>query len=148
MTTLPTSGARFGSRSPTRQTRPARRQSWGPTKRAETRIHRAGIHRARIDRTRVRQDGARHARARQAAAERNTDNVEFHQADAENLPIAEEAIDVALINGIFNLNHERDAILLELYRVLRQGGAVYAAELILQESLSAETCNSSGNWFA
>lgn len=87
-------------------------------------------------------------RALQAATEAGTHNVEFYQADAENLPIGEGVIDIALVNGIFNLNLKRDAIFLELARVVRQDGAVYAAELILKEPLSPEIQASETDWFA
>ena len=88
------------------------------------------------------------ARARQAAVELGVRNVEFYQADAEKLPIEDGLIDVALANGIFNLNPERGAIFGELARAVRQGGAVYAAELILQEPLPPEIQASEANWFA
>ncbi|MFQ5852352.1 MAG: methyltransferase domain-containing protein [Candidatus Binatia bacterium] len=88
------------------------------------------------------------ARARRAAAEAGVDNAEFHQADAENLPIKDGLIDVTLVNGIFNLNPRRDAIFRELARVTRQGGAVYAAELILHEPLPRELQENENNWFA
>lgn len=88
------------------------------------------------------------ARARQAAVELGVRNVEFYQADAEKLPIEDGLIDVALANGIFNLNPEREAIFDELARVVREGGAVYAAELILTEPLSPEVQASETNWFA
>ncbi len=87
-------------------------------------------------------------RARQAVAETGADNAEFYQADAENLPIGEGVVDIALVNGIFNLNPKRDAIFLDLARVVRQGGAVYAAELILREPLPPEIQDSEANWFA
>lgn len=87
-------------------------------------------------------------RARQAAAESGIANIEFRKADAEDLPIAESKIDVALVNGIFNLNPEREAIFRELARVLRPDGVVYAAELILREPLPAEVRNNPGNWFS
>ena len=88
------------------------------------------------------------ARARQAAAEAGMDNIEFHLADAENLPIPNGSIDIALLNGIFNLNPMRDAIFRELGRVMRRDGAVYAAELILKEPLPTESCSLASNWFA
>jgi len=88
------------------------------------------------------------ARARQAAAECGIGNVEFHQADAENMPIADGSIDIALVNGIFNLNPDREAIFRELSRVLRPDGIVYAAELILREPLPAEITNNPGSWFS
>lgn len=88
------------------------------------------------------------ARAREAAVELGVRNVEFYQADAEKLPIGDGLIDVALANGIFNLNPEREAIFGELARAVRQGGAVYAAELILQEPLPPDVKDNETNWFA
>jgi arsenite methyltransferase len=88
------------------------------------------------------------ARARQAAAEFGAGNIEFHQADAEDLPIDDGSIEVALVNGIFNLNPEREKIFHELARVLRPNGVIYAAELILREPLPEEVRNKPGNWFS
>ena len=87
-------------------------------------------------------------RARQGAAETGTDNVEFYRADADDLTIEDGQVDVAIVNGIFNLNPEREAIFRELARVVRPGGAVYAAELILREPLSPVVKQSETNWFA
>ncbi len=88
------------------------------------------------------------ARARQAAAECATGNIQFCHADAGRLPIVSGSIDVALVNGIFNLNPGREAIFRELARVVRSGGSVYAAELILKEPLPAEVRNDASSWFA
>src|SRR3990172_3531510 len=88
------------------------------------------------------------ARARQGAVELGVRNVEFSLADAEKLPIEDSSIDVALANGIFNLNPEREAIFRELARAVRQGGAVYAAELILEEPLPPDVKDNETNWFA
>lgn len=88
------------------------------------------------------------ARARQAVEEVGIDNVEYRHADAEKLPIEDGLTDVALVNGIFNLNPKRDAIFRELVRVVRKGGALYAAELMLREPLPPEIKNSETDWFA
>ncbi len=88
------------------------------------------------------------ARARQAAAEVNLNNIEFRQADAENLFLEDDSIDVALVNGIFNLNPTRDLIFHELARVVRPGGVVYGAEIILCESLPPDEQVDESNWFA
>jgi ubiquinone/menaquinone biosynthesis C-methylase UbiE len=87
-------------------------------------------------------------RARQGAAEIGLDNVEFYQAEADNLAVEDGGIDVALVNGVFNLNPERDAIFRELARVVRPDGVVYAAELILRGPLPPEVEASIINWFA
>lgn len=88
------------------------------------------------------------ARAQQAATEVGADNMEFRRADAENIPLEADTIDVALVNGIFNLNPARDLIFAELARVVRPSGVVYAAEIILCEPLPPETQASETNWFA
>jgi arsenite methyltransferase len=86
-----------------------------------------------------------HARrgAREAAAE----NVIFCRADAERLPLPDASVDLALVNGIFNLNPARECIFHELARVVRRGAAVYSAELILSAALPPEQQNTA-NWFA
>jgi len=91
---------------------------------------------------------ARLVRGRQALAETGLGHVALCQADAECLPVQQQSIDVAMVNGIFNLNPARDTIFRELARVVRRGGAVYAAELILQAPLSAEIQDSATDWFA
>jgi hypothetical protein len=48
----------------------------------------------------------------------------------------------------FNLNPSRDAIFRELARVVRRGGMVFAAELILSRPLPPEARASETNWFA
>ncbi len=71
-------------------------------------------------------------RARRAASEAGIDNVVFCRGDAERLPMEDGGVDVALVNGIFNLNPARGAIFRELGRVVRPGGEAYTAELILR----------------
>ena len=86
-------------------------------------------------------------RARQAAATCGLD-ITFCLGDAESLPLETDSIDLALVNGIFNLNPARAAIFAELARVVRPGGAVYAAELILSESIPRTGQPSDAEWFA
>jgi len=73
--------------------------------------------------------------------------VAWCRASAEALPLADASVDVALVNGIFNLNPGRDAIFGELARVVRPGGRVYAAELVLRGPLP-EAERTDDNWFA
>ena len=87
-------------------------------------------------------------RARAAAASAGVRNAVFCQADAERLPLAAGSVDVALVNGIFNLNPARDAILGELGRVVRPGGTLFAAELLLEQPLPPDVRADEANWFA
>jgi len=86
--------------------------------------------------------------ARRAAVEAGLSRILFCEAAAEKLPLRDASVDVVLVNGIFNLNPAREAIFRELARVLRPGGTLFAAELILSEPLPAEVCASESNWFA
>ncbi len=87
-------------------------------------------------------------RARSAAIAVGAMNVVFAQAEAERLPLNDGVIDVALVNGIFNLNPARTAIFRELARCIRPGGRLYGAELILREPLPPEARENASNWFA
>jgi arsenite methyltransferase len=87
-------------------------------------------------------------RARAAADEGHADNVTFEKADAERLPISDGSINIALVNGIFNLNLARESIFRELARVLGPGGMAYAAELILAGPLPPEIKHNEADWFA
>jgi len=87
-------------------------------------------------------------RARGAVQEAAIQNASFEQADAEHLPLGPASVDVALVNGIFNLNPAREAIFRELARVLRPGGLVYAAELLLASPLPANVRQTDADWFA
>ena len=88
------------------------------------------------------------ARAHAAVAEAGARNLDVCRAEAERLPVRDGSIDVALVNGIFNLNPARAAILSELARVVRPAGAVFVAELILREPLPPTTRFSQADWFA
>jgi len=87
-------------------------------------------------------------RARQAVKEAALQNVDVSIGDAEKLPVESGSIDVAIINGIFNLNPVRKAIFGELARVVRSNGRVYAAELILREPLPENERRDISNWFS
>jgi ubiquinone/menaquinone biosynthesis C-methylase UbiE len=87
-------------------------------------------------------------RARAAKEVVNLPHLQFQQGDAECLLLADESIDVALVNGIFNLNPKRNEIFSELARVLRPHGRAYVAELILAGPPPEGNHASESNWFA
>jgi ubiquinone/menaquinone biosynthesis C-methylase UbiE len=88
------------------------------------------------------------SRARRAVAESGVVNVELRESDAERLPIGDGEVDVAIVNGIFNLNPARETIFRELARVIKPAGTLFAAELILLQPLPPETRASERDWFA
>jgi SAM-dependent methyltransferase len=88
------------------------------------------------------------SRAQGAASAMRVTNVEFWLGDAEAIPAATGSFDVALVNGIFNLNQTRRKIFSELVRVVRTGGQVFAAELVLKGPLPADVRATEADWFA
>jgi len=87
-------------------------------------------------------------RARQAKQFEDLPQLEFRQADGERVPMGDETLDIALVNGIFNLNPGRKEIFAELARVVRRSGLVYAAELILAAPLSEQERTDESSWFS
>ena len=88
------------------------------------------------------------ARAQRAASLVSWRNIHYAQASAEDLPLKSSSIDVALVNGLFNLNPARGVIFQELARVVRPGGSVFAAELILKEAAPKGESDDLDDWFA
>jgi SAM-dependent methyltransferase len=88
------------------------------------------------------------SRARIAARKSGASNAYFIQSAAESLPLADASVDLAMVNGIFNLNPFRAQIFMELARVVRSGGTVAGAELILREALPNELKTGDANWFS
>ncbi len=88
------------------------------------------------------------ARAQRAAVEHGVSNVELHTAQAQELPLESGTFDVALVNGLFNLNPDRLGVFRELSRVLRPGGAVYASELVLVNDKSCSVSPTLESWFS
>jgi arsenite methyltransferase len=87
-------------------------------------------------------------RAKRAVDLSHARNVGPVKAAAEGLPLGDAAIDIALVNGIFNLNPARASVFRELARVVAPGGAVFAAELVLKEPLPVEVRQDEASWFA
>jgi len=87
-------------------------------------------------------------RARAAAETTGLANVEFIQAAADKVPLPDGSVDIALVNGIFNLNPKREELFRELARVVRRGGTVFAAELVLTGPVVPVAQPTEASWFA
>ena len=78
------------------------------------------------------------AKARAAAAELGVRNVEFVEAEAESLPFADGSFDVIISNGVIDLIPDKDAVFVELSRVLAPGGRIQIADVTIQNPVSEE----------
>lgn len=76
--------------------------------------------------------------AQRSVQEAQATQVTFLLADGEALPLAEASVDAAFANGSLNLVPDKDRVLAEIYRVLRPGGRLVLAELMVNGELPPE----------
>ena len=86
------------------------------------------------------------AAARRAVAEAEVQNVTLLEAPAEHIPLPQQSVDVALVNGLFNLAPGKDAVAMEVARVLRAGGRLLGAEIVLTDDRPPAELDLEG-WF-
>ncbi len=82
------------------------------------------------------------ARTREHAAAMGFGNVEVREALIEENPLPDDSVDVAISNGVLNLSTRKSRVLAETLRVLRPGGRVAIADLVLDEALPEDVLKS------
>jgi SAM-dependent methyltransferase len=63
------------------------------------------------------------------------DRIEVRRGLAEELPLESESADVAISNGVLNLSPDKLRFCREIYRVLRPGGRLYLADVVVHREL-------------
>jgi len=85
-------------------------------------------------------------RARRGAAEARLAQVRFEKADITALPLGPESVDIVISNGVINLLPDKTGVFNELYRVVRPGGRLQFADIVIETELSEDTRNNIDLW--
>jgi arsenite methyltransferase len=85
-------------------------------------------------------------KARRNASLLGLRNVEFLHAGIEKLPLSDGVVDVVTSNGVFNLCPDKPGVLAEAFRVLRPGGCLQMADILLHDDVTPEEVAHKGEW--
>lgn len=77
-------------------------------------------------------------RAKASAKQQGLENVEFHQATIDKLPLADSSVDCVISNCVINLVPDKGAVLREIARALKPGGRVAVSDIALKKPLPPE----------
>jgi SAM-dependent methyltransferase len=85
-------------------------------------------------------------KARCNAGTLDLNNVDFIECGIETVPLPDGSVDVVISNGVFNLCLDKPMVLAGTFRVLRLGGRLQMADILLHEDVPPEEVNRLGEW--
>src|SRR5205814_9347818 len=86
------------------------------------------------------------ALARENQHEAGVENVEFLKGEIENIPLADNSVDVIISNCVINLSADKDRVLREAFRVLKPGGRFAVSDVVVRGDVPDEVRKSVLLW--
>ncbi|MDR5693834.1 MAG: methyltransferase domain-containing protein [Armatimonadota bacterium] len=80
------------------------------------------------------------------ATEAGVQNVEWLHGEIEAIPLPNESVDVVISNGVVNLSPRKSRVFAEIFRILRPGGRMVVADIVVDKDLPTEILTSPAAW--
>lgn len=77
-------------------------------------------------------------KARAAADALGLTNVDVRDGFLEELPVADNSADIVISNGVLNLTPDKEAVMREVYRVLKPGGRFQVGDIVVHIDVPQE----------
>ena len=84
--------------------------------------------------------------ARENQRRAGVENVEFLKGEIENIPLADNSVDVIISNCVINLSADKDRVLREAFRVLKPGGRFAVSDVVVRGDVPDEVRKSVLLW--
>jgi ubiquinone/menaquinone biosynthesis C-methylase UbiE len=73
-------------------------------------------------------------------------NCEVKLAESESIPYDDHTFDMVISNGVLNMSPDKEKSFQEIYRVLKPGGRLQFADIVLKKDLPEKVANSLEAW--